>query len=204
MKSFPSARKGLLALILGFALLGCEGGGTTPRNSPFQGTDITGVPWGKTLTLTDHTGARRSLSDFHGKVVALFFGFTHCPDVCPTTLGELAQAMQQLGKDADRVQVLFVSLDPARDTPEVLARFVPSFHPAFLGLTGTAEEIAATAKEFKVFYERKNTGSKAGYTLDHSASTFVFDPQGRLRLIYGFGSGAAPIVHDIKQLLAGK
>ena len=142
--------------------------------------------------------------DFHGKVVVLFFGYTHCPDVCPTTLGELGVTLKRLGADAGKVQVLFVTLDPARDTPAVLAQYVPSFNPSFLGLTGTDEEIAQAAKSFKVFYKKQESGSKAGYTLDHSANTFVLDGQGRVRLMFGFGSGAAPLVHDIQQLLAGK
>ena len=193
---------GSIGLALSLLVAGC--GPSTPAKPVFQGTDITGVDWGKDFNLTDHTGRRRSLTDFHGKAVALFFGFTHCPDVCPTTMGELAQTLKQLGKDADKVQVLFVTLDPARDTPTVLAQYVPSFHPSFLGLTGTEAEISSVLKDFKGFSQKQMSTSKMGYTLDHSANTFVFDPQGRLRLMYGFGRGAAPIVHDIKQLLDGK
>jgi protein SCO1/2 len=177
---------------------------SAPSQSPFQGTDISGVDWGKDFNLVDHHGQRRTLADFHGKVVALFFGYTHCPDVCPTTLGELALTLKKLGKDAEKVQVLFVTLDPARDTPAVLAQYVPSFNPAFIGLTGSEAEVGQTAKTFKVFYQRQESSSKAGYFLDHSANTFVFDPQGRLRLMYGFGVGVEPILHDFKQLLAGK
>ena len=188
----------LIAVLLGAC------GPTTSSKSPFQGTDITGVDWGKDFNLTDHHGQRRTLADFHGKVVALFFGYTHCPDVCPTTLGELALTLKKLGKDADKVQVLFVTLDPARDTPAVLAKYVPSFNPTFLGLTGSEAEVAQVAKTFKVFYQKQDKGSKAGYFLDHSANTFVFDPQGRLRLMYGFGVGTGPIIHDINQLLSGK
>lgn len=194
----------ILALLLVFFLSGCGPDSGSGGKSPFQGTDITGVDWGKDLQLTDHTGKRRSLADFHGKVVVLFFGYTHCPDVCPTTLGELGITLKRLGADASRVQVLFVTLDPARDTPAVLAQYVPSFNPTFLGLTGTEEEIAQTAKSFKVFYKKQESGSKAGYSMDHSANTFVIDQQGRIRLLFGFGSGAAPLVHDIQALLAGK
>lgn len=193
---------GFIGLALSMLVAGC--GPTVPSKATFQGTDITGVDWGKDFSLVDHTGQRRSLVDFHGKVVALFFGYTHCPDVCPTTLGEMAQTLKQLGKDADKVQVLFVTLDPARDTPAVLTQYVPSFNPTFLGLTGTEAEVAIVAKSFKVFYQKQTSGSTLGYTLDHSANTFVFDPQGRLRLMYGFGRGVAPMVQDIKQLLAGK
>lgn len=177
---------------------------SAPSKSPFLGTDITGVDWGKDFNLTDHHGQRRTLADFHGKVVALFFGYTHCPDVCPTTLGELALTLKKLGKEADQVQVLFVTLDPVRDTPPVLAQYVPSFNPTFLGLTGSEAEVAQVAKTFKVFYQKQDQGSKAGYFLDHSANTFVFDPQGRLRLMYGFGVGTGPMIHDINQLLSGK
>ena len=193
-----------LCLVLVLMLSACDAGSGTSSKSPFQGTDITGADWGKELRLTDHKGQRRSLADFHGKVVVLFFGYTHCPDVCPTTLGELGIVLKRLGPDAAKVQVLFVTLDPARDTPAVLAQYVPSFNPSFLGLTGTDEEIAQTAKAFKVFYKKQESSSKAGYTMDHSANTFVLDPQGRLRLLFGFGAGAAPLVHDIQQLLAGK
>ena len=193
---------GFIGFMLSVLVAGC--GPSTPNKAIFQGTDITGADWGKDFNLIDHNGRRRALIDFHGKAVALFFGYTHCPDVCPTTMGELAQTLKLLGKDADKVQVLFVTLDPKRDTPAVLAQYVPSFHPSFLGLTGTEAEIAATAKSFKAFYQTQPSSSKMGYTLDHSSNTFVFDPQGRLRLTYGYGRGAAPIVHDIKQLLAGK
>lgn len=190
-------------LILFLSGCGSNSGAGTPGKSPFQGTDITGVDWGKDLRLTDHTGKRRSLADFQGKVVVVFFGYTHCPDVCPTTLGELGVTLKRLGADAAKVQVLFVTLDPLRDTPTILAQYVPSFNPTFLGLTGSDEEIAQAAKSFKVFYKKQEGGSKEGYTVDHSANTFVLDTQGRLRLLFGFGSGAAPLVHDIKILLTG-
>ena len=188
----------LLVLLLGAC------GPSAPGKSPFQGTDITGVDWGKDFSLTDQHGQRRTLADFRGKVVVMFFGYTHCPDVCPTTLSELALTLKQLGADASKVQVLFVTLDPARDTPAMLAQYVPTFNPSFLGLTGTESEIAQVAQAFKVFYKKQDSASKAGYSLDHSANTYVFDPQGRLRLMYVFGSGTGPMVHDIKQLLSGK
>lgn len=196
----------IFALLLVLVLSGCgpDSNSGTSGKSPFQGTDITGVDWGKDLQLTDHSGKRRSLADFHGKVVVLFFGYTHCPDVCPTTLGELGITLKRLGTDANKVQVLFVTLDPARDTPAVLAQYVPSFNPSFLGLTGTEAEIDKAAKSFKVFYKKQEGKSKAGYSMDHSANTFVIDQQGRIRLLFGFGSGAAPLVHDIQALLAGK
>ena len=193
-----------LFLILVLSACGPNSGSSTAGKSPFQGTDITGADWGKELQLTDHNGQRRSLADFHGKVVVLFFGYTHCPDVCPTTLGELGITLKRLGADAAKVQVLFVTIDPARDTPALLAQYVPSFNPTFLGLTGTEAEIDKVAKSFKVFYKKQESGSKGGYTRDHSANTVILDSQGRLRLLFGFGSGAAPLVHDIQVLLSGK
>ena len=175
-----------------------------PQRADFKGTDITGVEWGKDFQLADHSGKPRSLADFHGKVVVMFFGYTHCPDVCPTTLSEMANVMKQLGKDAERVQVLFVTLDPARDKPELLAQYVPSFNPTFLGLVGSEEQTQKVAQDFKVYYRKQETASRVGYTLDHAANTFIFDPAGHLRLLFGFGSGQEKITHDIKELLAGR
>jgi protein SCO1/2 len=197
----------IFGLLLVLFLSACSpnaGTSGSADKSAFQGTDITGVDWGKELRLTDHHGTRRSLADFHGKVVVLFFGYTHCPDVCPTTLGELGIALKRLGADAGKVQVLYVTLDPARDTPAVMAQYVPSFNPTFLGMTGSDAEIAQAAKDFHVYYKKQESTSKAGYTMDHSANTFVIDPQGRLRLLFAFGAGAGPLVHDIQALLAGK
>jgi protein SCO1 len=134
-------------------------------------------------------------------VVVLFFGFTHCPDVCPTALIELAQVAKALGPEASRVQVLFVTLDPERDKPQLLREYVPSFHPAFLGLYGTAEETLAAAKEFKVYFSKQSQPA-GGYSIDHSAGTYVIDQQGRLRLFAQHGAGAKVLLHDIKQLLS--
>jgi protein SCO1/2 len=175
----------------------------TPRKPDFQGTDVTGVDWGRDFHLIDHHGHPRSLADFRGKVVVLFFGYTHCPDVCPTTLGELAEVMKRLGPDADKVQVLFVTLDPARDTPALLAQYVPAFHPSFLGLYGDEAATRKAAADFKVFYQKQPGRDADSYTLDHGANSFVFDPQGRLRLVFGYASGVEPLVHDIRLLLEG-
>ena len=196
-----------MARLFGMLLLGIvlsAFGPITPSRSPFYGTDITGADWGQDFSLTDHTGRRRSLADFHGKVVVVFFGYTHCPDVCPTTLSELALALKQLGKVADKVQVLFVTLDPTRDTTEVLRQYVPSFNPSFIGLTGTEAEVAKVAQTFKVFYQKQKSSKGNGYTLDHSANTFVFDPTGRLRLMFGFGNDQKKIISDINSLISGK
>ncbi|HVS27437.1 MAG TPA: SCO family protein [Burkholderiales bacterium] len=170
----------------------------------FQSTDITGADFGRDFHLTDHNGKARSLADFKGKVVVLFFGYTHCPDVCPTTLAEFALTMKELGEDAKKVQVLFVTVDPERDTPALIAQYVPSFNPGFLGLYGDAQATAAVAKEFKIVYQ-KNAGSRPGeYTMDHSAGTYVFDPSGKLRLFVSYGQGAQVLLRDIKILLAQK
>jgi protein SCO1/2 len=171
------------------------------ETAPFQLTDVTGASFGKALELTDHNGQRRTLADFKGKVVVLFFGFTHCPDACPTTMVELANVARELGPDAQRLQVLFVTVDPQRDTAEVLRQYVPSFNPAFLGLYGTPEETTRAAKEFKVYFQ-KQPQPGGSYTMDHSAGTFVIDPQGRLRLFGQYGAGAKPLLHDVKLLLA--
>jgi protein SCO1/2 len=190
----------LLAMALLAALLASACG--KREAAQFQLTDVTGANFGKSLELTDHNGARRALTDFRGKVVVIFFGFTHCPDACPTTMIELARVARDLGPDAARMQVLFVTVDPERDTPEVLRQYVPAFQPTFLGLYGTADETARTAKEFKVYYQKQRLPG-GGYTMDHSAGTFVLDPQGRLRLFAQYGAGAQALLHDIRLLLAG-
>jgi protein SCO1 len=187
----------VVVMLLAAVLVACG-----KREAPsFQLTDVTGATFGKALELTDHTGTRRTLADFKGKVVVLFFGFTHCPDVCPTTMVELAKVAQELGSDAARMQVLFVTVDPERDTPELLRQYVPSFNPTFLGLYGTLEETARAAKEFKVYFS-KQPQPGGSYTMDHSAGTFVLDQDGRLRLFAQYGAGAQPLLHDIRLLLA--
>ena len=171
------------------------------RDSAFQLTDVTGAGFGKTLELTDHNGQRRTLADFKGKVAIVFFGFTHCPDACPTTMQELTSVVKELGPAGKDVQVLFVTVDPERDTTDVLRQYVPAFHPSFLGLRGNAEETTRTAKEFKVYFQKQQQPA-GNYTVDHSAGTFVFDKHGRLRLFAQYGAGAKPILHYVKQLLA--
>jgi len=167
----------------------------------FRLTDVTGANFGKSLALTDHNGKARTLADFRGKVVVVFFGFTHCPDVCTTTLSEFAQVAGELGAEAEKLQVLFVTVDPERDTQELLARYVPAFNPRFLGLTGNAEAIAAVAKEFRI-YHKKQPLKTGDYTVDHSAGTYILDQQGRLRLYAQYGAGAPALLHDIRILLA--
>jgi protein SCO1/2 len=186
-------------LVLAVLLGGCD----RPVQKPQFGlVDVTGAAFGKTLELTDHNGKPRTLADFRGKVVTVFFGFTHCPDACPTTLAEMSQVLRELGVDADKVQVLFVTVDPERDTPQVLSQYVPAFHPSFLGLSGDADATARTAKEFKIFYQKQPVKT-GGYSVDHSAGTYIFDREGRLRLFAPYGKGAAAILHDIRLLLGG-
>jgi len=172
-----------------------------PGKPSFKSVDVTGADFGRELKLTDHTGKPRSLTDFQGKVVVVFFGFTQCPDVCPTTLVEMKAVKEKLGKDGERVQVLFVTVDPERDTPELLAKYVPAFDPTFIGLYGDAEATARTAKEFKVFYKKVPGSSPTSYSVDHTAALYIYDPSGRLRLFAKHAQGADALTHDIKLLL---
>ena len=181
------------ALCLGLA--GCE------SKPVFNALDVTGIQgYGNDFRLTDHSGKSRTMGDFRGKAVVIFFGYTHCPDVCPTTLSEMRQVMQILGNDAKRLQVLFVTVDPARDTQELLSKYVPSFHPSFLGLYGDPAATEKVARDFKIFYRISPGKTADSYTVDHNAASLVFDPQGRLRLFINYGMGADKIAPDIKKL----
>ena len=170
----------------------------------FRNTDLTGATFGRQFTLNDHNAQTRSLGDFKGKVVVIFFGYTSCPDICPTALSRLAEVMKVLGPEAEKVQVLFVSVDPERDTQERLKDFVPWFHPSFLGLYGDAAQTRAVSEEFRVFSSRREVGSQLGYVLDHSSGAYVYDPAGRLRLYVRDTASVEDIVADIRQLLAGQ
>jgi len=205
----PARRRTLRALGLGPAglavaslstlLAACDRpGGDRPS---FKSTDITGADYGRTLALTDHTGQPRSLADYKGKVVVLFFGFTQCPDVCPTTLANMADVMKRLGPKADQVQVLFVTLDPERDVPAVLAQYVPAFDARFVGLYGDAAATAAAAKEFKIFYQKVPGKTGGTYTIDHTAASYVIDKEGRLRLYVRHAQAPEDIAADIGKLL---
>jgi protein SCO1/2 len=195
MNPFAMVRRAFCATLIA-SLVACGGGGPE-----FQASDITGASFGREFELKDPDGKPRRLADFRGKAVVVFFGYTQCPDVCPTTLAALADAMKRLGSDADRVQVLFITVDPDRDTPALLAQYVPAFDPRFLGLHGDADATARTAKEFKILYQ-KVPGSTAGnYTMDHSAGTYIYDPQGRLRLYVSNGQGSDVFAHDLRELL---
>ncbi|RJG08134.1 SCO family protein [Noviherbaspirillum cavernae] len=186
-------------LLMAAALLGCD-----KANAPqemFGTVDITGGSWGNNFQLTDHNGQARNIADFKGKAVVLFFGYTNCPDVCPTTMVKLASVMEKLGKDANRVQVLMVTLDPRRDTPELLKKYVPAFHPSFLGLTGDEQQVENTAKEFKVIRVLQKADENGFYSVDHSGGSYVFDPEGRLRLFVKDADSADIIAQDLKTLL---
>lgn len=187
-----------LVLFAAAALAACG-----PSKPSFKSVDVTGAEFGRELRLTDHNGVPRTLADFKGKVVLVFFGFTRCPDVCPTTLAAAKQAKEMLGKDGGRLQVLFVTVDPERDTPELLANYVPGFDPSFLGLYGDADATARTAREFKVFYQKVPGSTPDNYSVDHTAASYIFDPEGRLRLFAKHGQGADALVHDITLLLQG-
>lgn len=181
-----------------FALAACQ---PAPPPPEFLATDITGAEFARDFSLVDHNGQTRALADFRGKVVALFFGYTHCPDVCPTTLSDFAAALRRLGPDAERVQVIFVTVDPARDTPELLRQFVPAFNPGFLGMYTDPETLRQLAKEFKVVYQKTSVKATDDYLIDHSAGTYVYDPQGNLRLLMPYGTSPDAIAQDLKTLL---
>jgi len=167
----------------------------------FKATDITGAEFGRDFALADPSGQVRSLADFKGKAVLVFFGFTQCPDVCPTTLAKLREVKQALGKDGDRVQVIFITVDPERDTPELLKAYTAAFDPAFLGLRPTLEQLPVLAKSFKIFYQKVPGKAPGTYSMDHSAMSYVYDPQGRLRLAVAHNADVATIVADLKKLL---
>ncbi len=189
----------LITALLAFAslLAGCQ-----PSKPPtFNSIDITGANYARDFVLTDAGGKKRSLAEFRGKVVAVFFGFAQCPDVCPTTLSDFAQIKSKLGADGDRLQVIFITVDPQRDTPAVLGSYVTSFDEGFIGLTGSAEEISATAREFKVFYQKVPGKTEMSYTIDHTAGSYVFDKDGRVRLFVKHAAGVDAIAADLRQLL---
>jgi protein SCO1/2 len=178
-------------------------GACSPDKPQFRSIDVTGADYARDFKLADHNGQQRTLADFRGKVVVIFFGFAQCPDVCPTAMAELAEVKRLLGADAGKLQGLFITLDPERDTPEVLKAYMGNFDPAFLALRPETQELPDLAKHFKIFY-KKNEGKTAGsYTLDHTAASYVFDPQGRVRLYTRHGMGPAALSEDLKILLKG-
>ncbi len=183
-------------------LAGCSDKPADATASGFTSIDITGAEYANGFQLTDHNGQQRTLADFKGKVVVVFFGFTQCPDVCPTSLSELAEAKRLLGADGDKLQGLFVSVDPARDTPQVMKEYMASFDPSFLALYTTADGLPDLAKRFRVYYKKVDGPTPTSYTMDHSAGSYVYDTQGRVRLYTRYGSGAPALAGDVKKLLA--
>ncbi len=188
-------------ILLAFIMLVLNACQPSAQQNQFSATDISGADFAQTLNLTDHTGKPRALADFNGKVVALFFGYTHCPDVCPTTMADLKQAMKLLGAHSDDVQVLFVTLDPDRDTQEVLAQYVPSFDPRFIGLYGTQDAIKQVTDDFKIFASKVQNSGRSGYTIDHSAGVYLYDKTGKIRLYVAYGEKPAVIAADIEKLM---
>jgi protein SCO1 len=199
MKQFGFSRRSwgawALSLVVPVAVLGCSAKPT------FNGIDITGADYAQAFNLTDHNGQSRSLADFRGKVVVLFFGYTQCPDVCPTSMTELAQAKRLLGPQGEKLQALFVSVDPARDTPEVMKAYMANFDPSFLALYAKDDQLPALAQSFKVYYKKVEGPTPTSYTMDHSAGSYVYDPQGRVRLYHRYNSGPQLLADDLKKLL---
>ena len=193
-------RSTLFAVLAGTALLlgACSEGG----KASFNAIDVTGADYAKDFALTDHNGQARTLKDFQGKVVVMFFGYTQCPDVCPTSMTELAAVKKLLGSDGDKVQGLFITVDPERDTPEIMKSYMANFDPSFLALyAADADKLAALAKDYKVYYKKVVGKTPTSYTMDHSAGMYIYDTQGRLRLYSRYGSGAGALADDIRRLL---
>ena len=191
-------------LLLGAAALlaGCDNKPKAASKPFLSAVDITGADYGSKLSLPDQNGKIRTMADFKGKFTVVFFGYTQCPDVCPTTMAELAQVKKSLGKDGDRLQGVFITIDPERDTPELLKAYLTAFDPSFIALRGTLEQTAAAAKDFKVYYAKVPSKSADTYTMDHTAGSYVFDEAGRLRLFTKYGSGAEALAADLKNLIA--
>ena len=175
----------------------------TPEKPQFRSIDVTGANYAQTFTLNDHNGNARNLTDFKGKVVVLFFGYTQCPDVCPTSLNELVRVKQLLGKDGDRLQGVFVTVDPERDTAEMLKAYLANFDESFVAFVPTADQLKTVSKNFKIYYKKVGGQTPTSYTMDHSAGSYVYDTNGQLRLFSRYGSGAEVLADDIRVLLAG-
>jgi len=191
-----TTRRLLLSTLTVLALVACNA--DKPK---FNAIDITGADYAKGFTLMDQNGQNRSLSDFKGKVVVLFFGYTQCPDVCPTSMAELAEVKRLLGADADKLQGAFVTVDPARDTPEMLKAYMANFDPTFVAFIPTPEQLAVVAKDYKIYYKKVDGKTPTSYTMDHSAGSYVYDTQGNLRLYSRYGVGEKVLAQDIQTLL---
>lgn len=193
----------LFALALCTALAGCDKLGSAAKPAvAFRGADITGAEYAKALSLPDISGQPRTLGDFKGKVTVVFFGYTQCPDVCPTTMAELAQVKKSLGADGDKLQAVFITIDPERDTPEILKSYMASFDPSFVALRGTLEQTQAAAKEFKVYFAKVPGKTEGSYTMDHSAGSFILDAKGNPRVFERYGAGPEGLTADVKALIA--
>ena len=195
-------RRLVASLVLGFAacslafVTGCS-----PDKPKFNAIDVTGANYAKSFALKDHTGQERKLTDFKGKVVVVFFGYTQCPDVCPTTMTELVEVKRLLGVNGDKLQAVFITVDPARDTAELLNAYVTNFDPSFVALIPTPEQLVEVAKEFKIYYKKVDGKTPTSYTMEHSAGSYIFDGQGQVRLFSRYGSGAQALTQDIAVLL---
>jgi protein SCO1/2 len=190
-------RRLLLAGAAALGLAACQ-----PAKPTFKAIDITGADYARGFALPDASGQPRTLADFKGKVVVVFFGYTQCPDVCPTTMAELAEVKRALGADGAKVQGVFVTIDPERDTPELLKAYVANFGPDFVALRGSPEQLKALVKDFKVFYAKVPGKTEGSYTMDHTAGSYIFDGQGRVRLFTRYGTGAKALAEDLKLLLS--
>ena len=191
--------KAIFIAIFGLFLAACS-----PDKPQFKSIDLTGADYAKDFVLPDQNGQTRSIKEFAGKVVVVFFGFTQCPDVCPTSMTELAGIKKSLGADSEKLQAVFISVDPERDTPEILKAYMGNFDPTFLALRPNPEQLSAIAKDFKIYYKKVDGKSPTSYSMDHSAGNYIYDTQGRLRLYSRYGSGAEGLLSDIRLLLKGK
>lgn len=203
MNRLPSPNRRNLLLGAGAAVLVPMLAGCSKADQGFSGIDITGADYATGFSLTDHNGQLRTLVDFRGKAVVIFFGFTQCPDVCPTSMSEMAQARELLGADGERLQGLFISIDPERDTPEIMKEYMAAFDPSFLALYSAPGELPELAKQFRIYYRKVPGATPTSYTMDHTAGSYVYDPQGRVRLYHRYGTGAQALADDVRKLLAG-
>ncbi|UUZ74817.1 SCO family protein [Polaromonas sp. P1(28)-13] len=204
MKTNPISKRDAIKLIACSALL--AGGVATfsacsEAKPQFKSIDLTGADYAQGFALADHNGQVRNLKDFAGKVVVVFFGFTQCPDVCPMSMAELAEVKKLLGPDGDKLQAVFISVDPERDTPELLKAYMGNFDPSFVALRPTLAQLPEVAKDFKVYYKKVEGKTPGSYTMDHSAGSYIFDAKGRIRLYYRYGSGAETLASDIRLLI---
>lgn len=207
-RSSPNERRIAIKIIANIALIAGATGllsACLPGEKPsFSSIDLTGADYARTFSLADQHGQLRSLGDFAGKVVVVFFGFTQCPDVCPTSMVELAEIRKSLGKDGDKLQAIFITVDPERDTPELLKAYMANFDPTFVALRPTLVQLPELAKEFKIYYKKVAGKTPGSYSMDHSAGSYVYDGKGRIRLYSRYGSAQQGFVSDIKHLLQGR